>query len=518
MRPPTINQYIDSLSQPYGLLRTLHDMEAVRDHYGDVSVCAGNYAAVFHLAGRDRDLALKCYTRPDPALHAIYDYLAQLRKPYLLEARYLPHEIYIYDDYDQGRYVDAVAMAWANGETLGCAVRRACLCSDRNRLHALAAAFDTLADDLLRQPWAHGDLKPDNIVVGPDNGLTLLDYDSLFIPPFAGRTATQLGTPSFQHPLRDRTMYDKRIDDYSIALISASLHALAENPALYAAYNRDDLLILDPAEVVAGRSSLHGKLLQHWADRDRPLLHKLTRLLGSSGAALPGLDSLVAALARHSPDVPQHDTSETWPRLRYEHGLYGYETDLAATAIEPVYDAAYAFTEGLAAVSLAGHWRFIDPHGHTVIDCGAYTQVRPFREGLAAVELNGRWGFIDPAGHRTIPPAYERVGSFHEGLAPARSGGRYGFIDTSGQWAVAPIYDHASGFREGRARVCRDGRFGYIDTRGHEIIAPVFDLAESFAGQRAAVSRDGRRFVIDLSGRELAPAAGHSRTAPDKPE
>jgi hypothetical protein len=42
-----------------------------------------------------------------------------------------------------------------------------------------------------------------------------------------------------------------------------------------------------------------------------------------------------------------------------------------------------------------------------------------FSEGLAAVKYKGKWGFIDRAGVFAIKPAFSSVGSFSCGLAAA---------------------------------------------------------------------------------------------------
>ena len=499
MRLPTINQYIDSITHPHGLFRTLRDFEVAQDPYGDVSIQSGNYAVVFRLSMHGNEYALKCYLRPNLRLRAIYDYLATLQVPYLLNASYLPDEIYVYDDYDRGYYHDAVLMPWAGDSTLDSEIRRAAFSGNKDRLIALAEAFDRLALDLLGQPWAHGDLKPDNIVITSEGQLTLLDYDSFFIPQLVGESAVQLGTPSFQHPARDHTMYDKRIDDYSIALLSVSLHALAEEPSWYADYTRDDLLILDPAEILAGTSSLYNQLLQRWSVPDHSVLLALSRILQSPSPVLPDLPNLLKTLTRQEPTVVPPHTSILHPYIH--QGYYGYEDEQHRSVLVPVYDQAYEFTEGVAAVCLSGRWMFIDLRGDVMVDCGQYDNIRPFSEGLAAVCSEGRWGFIDRTGVLVIPLQFEQVLSFHEGAAPVCEQGKYGFIDTQGRWLVSPRYDRVAGFREGRACVCRDGLFGFIDRQGREIIPLTFDFATSFTDCRAQVSRDTRTWIIDPEGK-----------------
>ena len=92
-------------------------------------------------------------------------------------------------------------------------------------LSLLAYQFSRLSMWLLAQPFAHGDLKPDNIIVREDGTLTLVDYDGMYVPAMKGQKARESGTPDFRHPSRTEDSFDKHIDDFSIAAIMLSLKA-----------------------------------------------------------------------------------------------------------------------------------------------------------------------------------------------------------------------------------------------------------------------------------------------------
>ena len=61
---------------------------------------------------------------------------------------------------------------------------------DREALSLLAGRFDRMALWLLQQPYAHGDIKPDNILVEPSGELRLIDLDGMFLPQFAGNAVS----------------------------------------------------------------------------------------------------------------------------------------------------------------------------------------------------------------------------------------------------------------------------------------------------------------------------------------
>lgn len=124
--------------------------------------------------------------RPQRAdLYAALDrYPSSLRYP----VRYLPGEIYLYVT-DRGAWYDLLAADWAEGHTLDYAIRRALHYRSSADLTALSRAFEAMAAELLAQPWAHGDLKPSNIMVTPSGTLRLIDYDGAFVPERAAETA-----------------------------------------------------------------------------------------------------------------------------------------------------------------------------------------------------------------------------------------------------------------------------------------------------------------------------------------
>ncbi|MDD6123982.1 MAG: leucine-rich repeat protein, partial [Bacteroidales bacterium] len=91
--------------------------------------------------------------------------------------------------------------------------------------------------------FAHGDLKPDNILVRENGELALVDYDGMFVPSMEGQKARELGSPDFRHPLRDENQFDSHIDDFAIASIALSLKAIALDPSLLEKYGAADRLL-----------------------------------------------------------------------------------------------------------------------------------------------------------------------------------------------------------------------------------------------------------------------------------
>ena len=61
-----------------------------------------------------------------------------------------------------------------------------------------------------------------------------------------------------------------------------------------------------------------------------------------------------------------------------------------------------------------------------------------FDEGLAPVQIGGKWGFIDKTGRMAINPEFDMARLFSDGLAPVQIGGKWGFIDKTGRWLLDP--------------------------------------------------------------------------------
>lgn len=196
------------------------------------------------------------------------------------------------------------------------------------------------------------------------------------------------------------------------------------------------------------------------------------------------------------------------------NNAYGYIDSSGEMRIQPRYQRADAFFEGLARVRIEGRYGFIDQTGRMVIEPQlAYVMPR-FREGYVSFQdvRRGKWGFIDRTGRVTVAPEFEIPSRFQEGLASVRIGGKYGFVNTDGKMVIAARFDDVGEFSGGLAlagtRVHdleEDGKvtYGYIDKNGSFAIEPVFDEASDFSEGQAFVLRGGRLDCIDRSGLTL---------------
>jgi hypothetical protein len=140
-------------------------------------------------------------------------------------------------------YFPGLIMDWADGKTLGSLVKELTKESKIKELSILVEKFKELSLFILENNFGHGDLKHDNIIVDANFNFKLIDYDDMFIPDFEGAKSTELGTPSFQHPKRNSSDFNKNIDDFSILSIYTSLLAFSKFPNLYEEYEDQQNLL-----------------------------------------------------------------------------------------------------------------------------------------------------------------------------------------------------------------------------------------------------------------------------------
>lgn len=376
---PTISRYIEVMREPAGFFRTLTP-DCERDIYGEPRMMTGGNAVVFKVRIDGKPWALKCYTKPHVSVGTVYEAIPQLGSDLLCESRFLPQEIFVSGP-GGGAWYDATLTEWAEGHTLEFAIRKAlrdsgalhktrckagrCMCSDavggtghNTALASLAENFDRLAGELLNSPWAHGDLKPENIIVAPSGRMRLIDYDAMFVPQLAGRKADEQGTPLYQHPRRSIHHFDRHIDDYPVALISATLHALALDERLHITFGNSDSFLFTPAEILDGRSEGYRAALEMAAQRGEGLLYGLLSLLTSSVPWIDGLKDIVDAMN----NCGQTPCAAI---LFANEGRWGYLAADGRTAIPPVFDIALEFKEetDTATVTLGGHEHSITRNG-----------------------------------------------------------------------------------------------------------------------------------------------------------
>lgn len=247
MNYPLISEYVEGIKAAEDNFDELSYLRPVLGDDGLPVMTSGNFAVVFKMRDeRDGRLyAVKCFTKEQEgraeAYHQITEELKDVDSPYLVSLRYLEKELFVDTDQTDETEFPVLQMDWIEGKTLDKYLRENL--DDKYALEMLAYRFSQLAQWLIPQPFAHGDLKPDNILVREDGSLVLVDYDGMYVPSMKGQKARELGSPDFRHPLRTENDFDEHIDDFPIISILLSLKTISLNPLLVNKYGTSDKLL-----------------------------------------------------------------------------------------------------------------------------------------------------------------------------------------------------------------------------------------------------------------------------------
>jgi serine/threonine protein kinase/predicted DNA-binding WGR domain protein len=181
-------------------------------------------------------------------------------------------------------------------------------------------------------------------------------------------------------------------------------------------------------------------------------------------------------------------------------GKWGYIDKTGQVVIQPQFDEAKIFSEGLTAVRIGSKWGYINQTGQVIIQ-PQFDSAGKFYEGLLAVEIGDNWGYIDKTGQVVIRPQFDSADAFSEGLAAVRISDKRGYIDKRGEEVIPAQFDEAWQFSEGLAKIKIDNKWGYIDKTGQVIIQPQFTSIASFSEGLASVEIDNKWGYIDKTGR-----------------
>lgn len=357
----TIANIVDAVAAPYTVWRTLRGVEP--EMVGNrPRFVAGNAAVTFRVRHNGECKILKCYTRTNNHLSAIYG------------KEFHPRELCVVDIVGRKVWIDCLLTPYIEGITLDEAL---CSANSEKELEAIASSFDAFAKSLLLSERAHGDLKPENLIYTPSGEIAAIDWDAAFLPSFAGEASPEIGTAAYQHPSRTTELYDKHIDDYSITFISVLLHSAAIDDTTLTHYRRYHEPLLSPRDIMRGRVSELERISELFAQRGMAREYRLAQMLRSTSARLFNLRPTLLPEITHSADTSSEDNA---PYLDVANGYWGCR-DNCRWLIKPLFDNGYEPTYGVMLTELGGYSHFVDLEGNVVKSFPMGTRVKPMRDG-----------------------------------------------------------------------------------------------------------------------------------------
>ena len=251
MQYPLISEYLAAIRDAHDNLDKLSHLVPVLDNYGEPYRSSGAFAVVFKMKDEQtgKCYALKCFTEEQEGRAEAYSQIAEelefVASPYITSVKYLEKELFVDSNCEDNEF-PVLLMDWIEGETMEAYIADHYM--DNYAMSMLCYRFCKMAAWLRSQPFAHGDIKPDNIMVRSDGTLTLVDYDGMFVPAMKGQRSPTIGTKDFSHPLRTIDDIDETIDDFALASIALSLKAISLNPSLLDEYGASDRLLFSAAD------------------------------------------------------------------------------------------------------------------------------------------------------------------------------------------------------------------------------------------------------------------------------
>jgi hypothetical protein len=234
-------------------------------------------------------------------------------------------------------------------------------------------------------------------------------------------------------------------------------------------------------------------------ERDKTTWEKKIGFINNTGKLVIGFDRspkrIEGVFEFHEGRAAMYVTKEKVDPYSLYYAM-GYLDETGKVVIEPRFDEARDFSEGLAYVTSKEFRGFIDRDGKAVIKIDG--EAKDFHEGLAAVKASGTsqwggWGYIDRSGKWVIKPQYELADDFSEGLAQVMVDRKLGFINKKGEMIIPPRFGarpvnyvwlrqfDTSRFSEGLAAVMLGDLYGYINKKGNFVIPPQFSHAQEFS-------------------------------------
>jgi uncharacterized protein (TIGR02145 family) len=280
MNYPLISEYIDAIKAAEDNFEELKNLRPVLDDDGQPVMSSGNFAVVFKMTDGKKNYAVKCFTKAQDSRGSAYklisEELEKIQSPYILKVRYLEKELFVDTSQSDETEFPVLIMDWVDGQTLSSFLQNIVNNYDEDysfwseedektalfELKCLPYNFIRTASWLIKQPFAHGDIKPDNIIIKPDGTCVLVDYDGMYVPAMQGMKMQCMGTPNYRYPSVKEQRFDNSLDNYSISVIALSLCAFALEPQNVCDYN--DFCIITEKET--------SKLHEHRLFKDEVLM------------------------------------------------------------------------------------------------------------------------------------------------------------------------------------------------------------------------------------------------------
>lgn len=249
MNYPLISEYTEAILSAEDNFNELTNLRPVLDSCGRPIMSSGNFAVVYKMRDIEtgKFYAVKCFTREQEgradAYEKISNYLRDVHADFIVDVKYYPYEFFVDNSQSDETEFPVLLMDWIDGIVLEEYI--SINSNNSDKLISLSSKFIDLIGSLLSKHFAHGDLKPDNIIIDNEDNIKLIDYDGMFVPSMEGQISPELGTPKFQFRHREPNDFNEYIDDYGALYLALIIRLLAVSDRSY-----DTLMLLDVPQLI----------------------------------------------------------------------------------------------------------------------------------------------------------------------------------------------------------------------------------------------------------------------------
>jgi serine/threonine protein kinase len=303
MALPTPDAYNDAVQTPRLAFSdtALANAKVACNGFGIPRALGGGFAITYRLSSQDgKSYAVRCFHKEVRDLqdryHRIHSVLNTTKSSLFVGFEYQPTGINV-----KSVGYPIVKMEWATGMTLGEYIEQ----NHRNRtaIVNLRGSFSSMEAELHQLGIAHGDLQNGNVLVCPQGGVRLVDYDGMFVPGMNTGGGTELGHKNFQHPHRSAGSFGPSLDRFSFLVVDLSLWAITLNPDLFQMFSTGENILFAANDFSDPASSQVFKALKAVSDSHfQTAIERFSEICQSPFSAIPRLADFLGG--RNIPTAP----------------------------------------------------------------------------------------------------------------------------------------------------------------------------------------------------------------------
>jgi hypothetical protein len=263
MKLPSAEEYIEIISQKKEALPALRNFEFQLGKHGKPFYKRSRHSIVFKATHNSKNYAIRFFLNDDPELFRRYQQIQG----------YLENKTFSWNvpfEFLGEGYNPMLKMDWIN--SLSLSEYLDLIISDSSRISQLQSKLVFLQRNLEKNGIGHGNLNLNHICFvkqEQDYDIKLIDYDSMFIPPFKGKDSFTSGTPGFQHPMRLASDFSETIDRFSFWVLLTALEAFKMDAFLWqntkqSGFNKEKQFLFSYADLGFPEQSSAFQLLKRY--------------------------------------------------------------------------------------------------------------------------------------------------------------------------------------------------------------------------------------------------------------